>query len=180
MGKFAHDLRGLKLVQFKVYQRGHGEAKTLSQYIFFFNITDNASNMAHYMWFLEGIDAKEELDHDYGLLKYEGKSRYGTVVADGTGSNPNQITNAMPLSEFSQAKARMAATLRDKNVVHVILDVVLKKDSKRLIFEMRGGGEEGSWFDPPLNGKIVADSKVKVAGQNLWKMSKMWEKDTSF
>jgi hypothetical protein len=181
MAKYAHELRGLKFVEFKVYQRGHGETKTPSQHLFYFNITDNAAKMLHQMWFLETLEEKAQTDHDLGLVRDSGKSRYGTIHAEGTGSNPTQVTNAMPLAEFSQAKARLSAAHRDKDVVTVVLDVNVKNGIKRLVFEMRGGGPKGNWYEPPLNGKIVAESKVKINSQkNLWEMSKMLEADKSF
>jgi hypothetical protein len=180
MAKSAHELRGLKLVEFKVYQRGHGETNTPSQHAFFFNITDNAAKMLHQMWFLETLEEKAQHDHDMGMTKDKDRSRYGTVHAEGAGSNPTQITNAMPLAEFTQAKARLSAGHRDKDVVNIVLDVSVKNGIKRLVFEMRGGGPTGNWYDPPLNGKIVAESKVKITGQNLWKMSKTMEGDQSF
>jgi hypothetical protein len=181
MTKNAHELRGLKLVEFKVYQRGHGETKTPSQHAFYFNITDNASKMLHQMWFVEALDGNAQTDHDLGMVRDSGKSRYGTVHAEGTGSNPTQVTNAMPLAEFTQAKARLSAGLKGKDVVNVVLDVSAKSGMKRLVFEMRGGGPTGNWYDPPLNGKIVAETKVKISSQkNLWEMSKMMEGDKSF
>jgi hypothetical protein len=62
MAKYAHELRGLKLVEFKVYQRGHGETKTPSQHVFYFNITDNAAKTLHQMWFLEALEGKAQSD----------------------------------------------------------------------------------------------------------------------
>ena len=66
MAKSAHELRGLKLVEFKVYQRGHGETNTPSQHAFFFNITDNAAKMLHQMWFLETLEEKAQHDQMWG------------------------------------------------------------------------------------------------------------------
>ena len=165
MAKYAHELRGLKLVEFKVYQRGHGETKTPSQHVFYFNITDNAAKTLHQMWFLEAFEGKAQTDHDLGLVRDSGKSRYGTVHAEGTGSNPTQMTNAMPLAEFSQAKARLSAGHRDKDVVNVVLDINVKNGMRRLVFKIRGGGPTGNWYDPPLNGKIIAEAKVKITAK---------------